>query len=64
MGSGSPGSKERRVEPQMTVARTGFPLQVHAFDGNTAETKTTVPVVQASPPRTGCLRSPWSLMRE
>jgi hypothetical protein len=25
----------------------GFPLQVHAFDGNTAETKSIVPVIQA-----------------
>jgi hypothetical protein len=24
----------------------GFPLQVHAFDGNTAETKTILPVIQ------------------
>jgi transposase len=25
----------------------GFPLQVHAFDGSTAETKTILPVIQA-----------------
>jgi hypothetical protein len=51
-GFREPGfSKERRLEPQITVGLLtdvrGFPLQVHAFDGNTAETKTIVPVVQA-----------------
>jgi hypothetical protein len=51
-GFREPGfSKERRLEPQITVGLLtdvrGFPLQVHAFDGNTAETKTMVPVLQA-----------------
>ena len=51
-GFREPGfSKERRLEPQITVGLLtdvrGFPLQVHAFEGNTAETKTIVPVVQA-----------------
>jgi Transposase DDE domain len=51
-GFREPGfSKERRLEPQITVGLLsdvrGFPLQVHAFDGNTAETKTILPVVQA-----------------
>jgi hypothetical protein len=51
-GFREPGfSKERRLEPQITVGlltdARGFPLQVHAFDGNTAETKTILPVVQA-----------------
>ena len=51
-GFGEPGfSKERRLEPQITVGLLsdvrGFALQVHAFTGNTAETKTIVPVVQA-----------------
>jgi hypothetical protein len=51
-GFREPGfSKERRLEPQITVGLLtdvrGFPLQVHAFDGNTAETKTIVPVIQA-----------------
>jgi transposase len=51
-GSASPGSpKERRLEPQITVGLLtdvrGFPLQVHAFEGNTAETKTIMPVIQA-----------------
>jgi hypothetical protein len=49
-GFREPGfSKERRLEPQITVGlltdARGFPLQVHAFDGNTAETKTIIPVV-------------------
>lgn len=37
-------SKERRLEPQIVVGllvdQTGFPLSVHSFEGNTAETKT------------------------
>jgi hypothetical protein len=48
-GFREPGfSKERRLEPQITVGLLtdvrGFPL---AFDGNTAETKTILPVIQA-----------------
>ena len=51
-GFREPGfSKERRLEPQITVGLLtdvhGFPLQVHAFEGNTAETKTILPVIQA-----------------
>jgi len=51
-GFREPGfSKERRLEPQITVGLLtdvrGFPLQVHAFDGNTAETKTILPVIEA-----------------
>ena len=51
-GFREPGfSKERRLEPQITVGLLtdvrGFPLQVHAFDGNTAETKTVLPVLLA-----------------
>ena len=51
-GFREPGfSKERRLEPQITVGLLtdvrGFPLQVHAFNGNTAETKTIVPVIAA-----------------
>jgi hypothetical protein len=50
-GFREPGfSKERRLEPQITVGLLsdvrGFPLQVHAFEGNRAETKTILPVVQ------------------
>lgn len=40
-------SKERRLEPQITVGlltdRNGFPLMVNAFEGNKAETTTMVP---------------------
>ena len=51
-GFREPGfSKERRLEPQITVGlltdARGFPLTVHAFEGNTAETKTIVPVLKA-----------------
>lgn len=42
-------SKERRVDPQIVVGllvdRTGFPLEVGCFDGNTAETTTIVPII-------------------
>jgi hypothetical protein len=44
-------SKERRLEPQITVGlltdATGFPLMVNAFEGNKAETTTMVPTLQA-----------------
>ena len=44
-------SKERRLEPQIVVGlladAQGFPLQVHSFEGNTAETLTLVPVLDA-----------------
>lgn len=50
-GFREPGfSKERRLEPQVTVGLLtdthGFPLSVHAFEGNRAETKTMLPVIQ------------------
>ena len=42
-------SKERRVDPQVQVGllvdRSGFPLEVHCFEGNTAETSTLLPVL-------------------
>ena len=42
-------SKERRVDPQVTVGlltdASGFPLEVHLFEGNKAETKTLIPVL-------------------
>jgi hypothetical protein len=42
-------SKERRVDPHVTVGLlttgAGFPLEVHLFEGNKAETKTLVPVL-------------------
>jgi hypothetical protein len=50
-------SKERRVDPQVTVGlltdTTGFPLQVHLFEGNKAETKTLIPVLTAFRERHG-----------
>jgi hypothetical protein len=51
-GFREPGfSKERRLEPQITIGlltdASGFPLMVHAFEGNRAETKTMLPVIEA-----------------
>ena len=51
-GFREPGfSKERRLEPRITVGLltdgSGFPLMVHAFEGNRAETTTIVPVLKA-----------------
>jgi len=44
-------SKERRLEPQILIGllvdQSGFPLGLHSFDGNTAETNTILPVVEA-----------------
>lgn len=44
-------SKERRVDPQIVVGllvdRAGFPLEIHSFEGNTAETHTILPVLTA-----------------
>ena len=44
-------SKERRVDPQIVVGllvdRAGFPLEIHSFEGNKAETHTIVPVIKA-----------------
>jgi hypothetical protein len=44
-------SKERRLEPQITVGlltdAAGFPLMVNAFEGNKAETLTMVPTIKA-----------------
>lgn len=43
-------SKERRLEPQIVVGllvdHTGFPLGLHSFTGNTAETTTILPVLE------------------
>jgi hypothetical protein len=49
-GFREPGfSKERRLEPQITIGlltgQDGFPLMVSAFEGNKAETKTVLPVI-------------------
>ena len=44
-------SKERRLEPQITIGlltdQGGFPLMVSAFEGNTAETRTMLPVIES-----------------
>jgi hypothetical protein len=44
-------SKERRVDPQVTVGLlvtvSGFPLEIHCFEGNKAETRTLIPVLKA-----------------
>jgi len=44
-------SKERRLEPQiilgLLVDRNGFPLELHSFEGNKAETQTLLPVLEA-----------------
>ncbi len=51
-GFREPGfSKERRLEPQITVGlltdASGFPLMVEAFEGNKAETTTMMPTITA-----------------
>lgn len=44
-------SKERRLEPQIIIGllvnQNGFPLGLQSFEGNTAETKTILPVIEA-----------------
>ena len=43
-------SKEHRIDPQVTVglavSAEGFPLEIAMFEGNRAETKTLVPVIE------------------
>src|SRR6516165_6357573 len=51
-GFREPGfSKERRLEPQITIGlltgQDGFPLTISAFEGNMAETKTMLPVIES-----------------
>lgn len=51
-GFREPGfSKERRLEPQITIGlltdAAGFPLMVEAFEGNKAETATMLPTITA-----------------
>jgi hypothetical protein len=51
-GFREPGfSEERRLEPQVTIGlltgADGFPLMVSAFEGNKAETRTMLPVIEA-----------------
>lgn len=54
-------SKERRLEPQiilgLLVYRNGFPLGLHSFEGNTAETKTILPVLEAFQAQHGLTRT-------
>lgn len=50
-GFREPGfSKERRLEPQITVGlltdASGAPLMVDAFEGNRAETRTMIPIIE------------------
>lgn len=44
-------SKERRLESQIIIGllvdKKGFPLGLHSFEGNKAETKTILPVIEA-----------------
>jgi hypothetical protein len=44
-------SKERRLDPQIIIGllvdRYGFPLGLHSYEGNKAETKTILPVIEA-----------------
>jgi hypothetical protein len=63
-GFREPGlSKERCLDPQITVGlltdAAGFALMVHAFEGNKAETKTTLPVIKSFMTATGSLMRPW-----
>jgi len=50
-------SKERRLEPQITVGllvdSTGFPLEIQSFEGNCAEVKTIIPVLEGFKARRG-----------
>ncbi len=50
-------SKERRLEPQIIIGllvdKTGFPLEVQSFEGNRAEVKTILPVLQCFKERHG-----------
>jgi len=50
-------SKERRLEPQIIIGllvdQQGFPLGLHSFEGNTAETNTILPVIEQFKARHG-----------
>ncbi len=52
-------SKERRLEPQIIVGllvdQNGFPLELHSFEGNKAEIKTILPVVESFRKRHGLI---------
>ncbi len=55
-------SEERRVDPQIVVGllvdRTGFPLEIGCFEGNTAETTTIVPIITSFLDRHGLQDTP------
>ncbi|MBU9764214.1 IS1634 family transposase [Mycobacterium sp. TNTM28] len=55
-------SKERRIDPQIVVGllvdRTGFPLEIGCFEGNTAETTTIVPIITGFLERHGLQDTP------
>jgi len=57
-------SKERRVDPQIQVGLlvdpSGFPLEVHCFEGNTAETSTLLRSSKRSGNATRLLTWSWS----
>lgn len=50
-------SKEHRIDPQVTVGllvtAAGFPLEIALFEGNKAETKTLIPVIEQFKSRHG-----------
>jgi hypothetical protein len=50
-------SKEHRLDPQvqagLLVDPAGFPLEVHLFEGNKAETTTLIPVLSSFAQRHG-----------
>jgi len=50
-------SKERRLEPQIVIGllvdRKGFPLEIKSFEGNKAEVKTIIPVLESFKGRYG-----------
>jgi hypothetical protein len=55
-------SKERRVDPQIVIGllvdRTGFPLKIGCFEGNTAETTTIVSIITSFLERQGLTDTP------
>lgn len=55
-------SKERRVDPQIVVGllvdRSGLPLEIGCYEGNTAETTTIVPVITSFLQRHGLADTP------
>lgn len=58
-----PVSRLDSLDPQITMGlltdAAGFPLMVNAFEGNTAETKTMLPVIEALMAPTSSTTWPW-----